>query len=53
MLDLKPLKVERIHFTTNNNKQPNTSHNKAKQSSYKPTFKDLIDNLMMEEREQM
>lgn len=52
-MGLKPLKVEGIRFTTNNSKQPNTSHSKAKQTSYKSTFKDFIDDLMMEEREQM
>ena len=52
-MDLKPLKVERIHFATNNSKQPNTSNSKAKQTSYTPTFKDFIEDLMMEEREQM
>ncbi len=52
-MDLKPLKVERIHFTTNNSKQPNTSHSKAKQTSYTPTFKDFIDDMYESEAKQL
>ena len=52
-MDLKPSQVLGMQLTTSTNKQPNTSHNKAKQTSYTPTFKDFIDDLMMEQREQM
>jgi hypothetical protein len=54
-VDLKPLKVSGIQFTTNNNKQSVASYNQAKQTSdnYKLTFNDLLKDLMMEQREQM
>lgn len=54
-MDLKPLKVSGIQFTTNNNKQSVASYNQAKQTSdnYKLTFNDLLKDLMMEQREQM
>lgn len=54
-MDLKPLKVSSIQFATNTNKQSVASYNQAKQTSdnYKLTFKDFIEDLMMEQREQM
>ena len=50
---IQPLKVSVIQFTTNTNKQPKIRYNQAKQTSYKPAFKDFIEELMMEQREQM
>ena len=54
-MDLKPLKVSCIVFSTNTNRQPITSHNKAKQIADESilTFDDCLNYLMMEQREQM
>lgn len=50
---IQPLKVSSTVFTTNTNKQPKTNLQRVKQTSYKPTFNDLLKDLMMEQREQM
>lgn len=54
-MDLKPLKVSNTVFNTNSNKQPVTSSQQEKQVSYKYvyTFSDMLQDLMMEQREQM
>lgn len=51
-MDLKPLKVLNTVFSTNDNRQPETSSQQAKQI-YKYTFKDMLTDLLMEQQEQM
>jgi len=52
-MDYKPLKVTDTVFNTNSNKKHVTRYNQAKQTVYRPTFSDLLKDLMMEQREQM
>ena len=53
-MDLKPLKVSGMQFTTNNTKQPVTDTRQAKQTVYYiSSFNDLLEGLMMEQQEQM
>ena len=54
-MDLKPLKVSGTVFSTNSNKKPVTSSQQAKQTSYKHifSFSELLEDLMLEQREQM
>ena len=54
-MDLKPLKVSDIQFSTNTNKQPITRCNQVKQIADESilTFDDYLNYLMMEQREQM
>lgn len=52
---IQPIKVSDAQFSTNTNKQPETSSQQAKQISYKYTFtfNELLSDLMLEQREQM
>lgn len=52
-MDYKPLKVSGTQCNTNTSKQPTINSQRIKQTSYKPTFSDLLHDLMMEQREQM
>ena len=52
-MDYKPLKITDTVFNTNSNKKPVTNSQRVKQTSYRPTFSDLLKDLMMEQREQM
>ena len=52
-MDYKPLKVSSTAFSTNTNKKPVISSQRIKQISYRPTFTDLLHDLMLEQREQM
>lgn len=58
-MDLKPVKPINTQCNTNANKQPEISPQQAKQVSYVSyvsyvfTFKDLMNDLMLEQREQM
>ena len=49
---LKPLKVSGTVFDTNDNNKPKTSTQQAKQTSCRPAFIELLEDLIMEQREQ-
>lgn len=49
----KPLKVSGITLTTNNDKKSVMNTQRVKHTSYTPTFRDLLEDLMLEQQEQM
>ena len=50
---LEPLQVSGTVFDTNDNNKPKTSTQQANQTLYRPTFRELLQDLMLEQREQM
>lgn len=51
-MDLKPSKVSAIVFDTDSNSKPRKGKEQAKQTSCRPAFIELLEDLIMEQREQ-
>lgn len=52
-MDFKPVKPISTQCNTNTNRQPETSSQQAKQTFYIPSFKEFLQDLLMEQQEQM